>query len=149
MYLGFAEIPTYFSLLIFFLRFYLFIWHRERAQAGGIGEEKAGSRPSRESDVWLGLSTLDHDLSQRPVLNQLSHPGALLPTFFILSFATCVFVFPFCNLLKIQIGSGYSSFLLFSSLELIKWYKYLKIKGAEVCRIKLAINIVIFENIIF
>ena len=57
----------------FFLRFYLFIWQRERqseregTQAGGVGEEEAGSQ--QRSLMWGLIPGLwDHSLSQRQML---------------------------------------------------------------------------------
>lgn len=48
---------------------------REHKHEDGAGKEgEADSLLSREQDVGL-----DHDLSQRKMLNCLSHPGTLLP----------------------------------------------------------------------
>lgn len=50
------------------------------------GEGEVGSLLSREPD-WVSIPGLwDHDLSQRQMLNRLSHPGAL-QFFFLISLA--------------------------------------------------------------
>ena len=53
----------------------LFIYLAERVQARGAGkgEEEAGSPLSRDA---VGLNPWDQDLSQRQMLNHLSHPDA-------------------------------------------------------------------------
>ena len=51
---------------------YLFGRERGRAQAGGA----AGRGRSRSPMQGSILGFWDHDLSQRQMLNQLSHPGA-------------------------------------------------------------------------
>ena len=43
----------------------------------GQRERKANSLLSRELDMGSIPGPQDHDLSQRQMLNQLSHPGAL------------------------------------------------------------------------
>ena len=48
---------------------------REKAQARGRAEGEADSLLGREPHLELGPRTLDHDLSPRQILNQLSHPG--------------------------------------------------------------------------
>ena len=49
--------------LFFFLRFYFFVGERdsqrEGTQAGGAGEEEAGSQRSREPDAGLDSRTLE------------------------------------------------------------------------------------------
>ena len=64
--------------LFFFLRFYLFIHERQREEEA---KGEAGSLLSWEPNVGLNPRNLDHDLSRRQMLHQLSHPGAL-PRFF-------------------------------------------------------------------
>ena len=57
----------------FFLKS-LFIYLKERAQAGGeAGERQTDSPLSREADT--GPRPQDHDLSQSQTFGQLSHPG--------------------------------------------------------------------------
>ena len=54
----------------------------ESAVVGGVGEGEAGSPLKREPHVGLAPGPWDHDLSQREMLNQRSHPGLLLCPFF-------------------------------------------------------------------
>lgn len=59
-----------------FLRFYLFIYLRESTSRGRVAEGETESSLSREPHTTLGSipGPQNHDLSQRQMLNQLSHP---------------------------------------------------------------------------
>ena len=63
-------------MFFFFLIFYLF--EREKENAGERehtqGEEEADSLLSRKPNVKLDPRTRDHDLSQKQMVNRLSHP---------------------------------------------------------------------------
>lgn len=63
--------------LFFKILFYFFEAEREHEQKRGRGKEEweADSPLTREPDVWLDPSSWDHELSQRQMVNQLSHPG--------------------------------------------------------------------------
>ena len=66
------------------LRFYLFERKRESTSwwEGAKAEGEADFPLSREPHIELYPRTLDHDLSRRQTLNQLSHPGAPKYVFF-------------------------------------------------------------------
>ena len=49
---------------------------------GAVGEGEEDFRPSRELNARLIPGLQDHDLRQRQMLNQLSHPGALKVIYF-------------------------------------------------------------------
>ena len=100
----------FYLFLLFFKRFYLFIWERERKIAR---ENKSGEREKQvpSCQTWgLIPKSQNHDLSREQMLNQLSHPDT--PSIF-------VFTLIFPSQIKLifsqfLLPSSFSSFLYFT-----------------------------------
>ena len=65
------------SFFFFFKKYFIYLFERERERTHEQGEGEANSQLSREPAMGLNSRTLDHDLSLRQTLNQLSRPSTL------------------------------------------------------------------------
>ena len=70
------------------LRFYLFIWQREREREITSRQRSRQREKGKQAPRWAGspmrgsiLGSQDHDLSWRQKLNPLNHPGILVQDF--------------------------------------------------------------------
>ena len=82
-----TKLTEAFSQLCVFLRFYLFIWERERGHKQGDRQrEKQTPCGAGSPELW------DHDLSWRQTLNWLSHPGAPFSQFNFFLCYSCSFL---------------------------------------------------------
>jgi len=81
---------------VFFFKDFIYLFDREREHKQGEwqaeAEGEAASPQSRGSPMWDSVpGPRDHDPSQRPLLNQLSHPGAQRTNVFNFYELHCIF----------------------------------------------------------
>ena len=111
------SLPFFFSL---FNRFYLFVWQRERAQAGGAADRGRGrNRPSEKQGAWCGAQSQDPRImtwaegrrltdwvTQAPLLPTFLSklPGSSFPHFSSPSFNSCLLIPQYyCNKIHMYI----------------------------------------------
>ena len=95
----------------FFKKYFIYLFDRERehAQVGGAAEGAAEGEREAGSPKW----GWNHDLSQRQMLNQLSHPGA--PKL------SCSYdYFYYCSCYSLAVSAVAISLLEMSSLFLVQ-----------------------------